>query len=146
MHFLTAAALRIANCRKFLSSGMMQQLVPLFKVSDMRAALKHYTEVLDFNMSDAGDSRDSVVVDLGNGSVAFQITSIEADNLFGSVVYVWVDNVDEYFKKYVTRGLDTSSKANSPVHQGPVDQTWGRREFYVTDADGNTLRFCQRTW
>ncbi|WP_432327650.1 hypothetical protein ACRQ5D_30765 [Mucilaginibacter sp. P25] len=32
----------------------------------------------------------------------------------------------------------------SPVHQGPTDQTWGTREFYVTDTDGNTLRFCQR--
>jgi len=30
------------------------------------------------------------------------------------------------------------------VHLGPVDQTWGTREFYVTDLEGNTLRFMQR--
>jgi len=30
-----------------------------------------------------------------------------------------------------------------PDDLGPTDQTWGTREFYVTDADGNTLRFCQ---
>jgi len=24
---------------------------------------------------------------------------------------------------------------------GPVDQTWGTREMYVRDADGNCLRF-----
>jgi hypothetical protein len=27
------------------------------------------------------------------------------------------------------------------VHEGPIDQSWGMREFYVTDEDGNTLRF-----
>jgi hypothetical protein len=29
------------------------------------------------------------------------------------------------------------------VHAGPIDQTWGTREFYVDDPDGNTLRFTQ---
>jgi hypothetical protein len=29
------------------------------------------------------------------------------------------------------------------VHEGPIDQTWGTREFYVEDLDGNTLRFTQ---
>jgi hypothetical protein len=39
------------------------------------------------------------------------------------------------------RGLVRPKKENSPVHEGPVNQTWGNREFYVTDEDGNTLRF-----
>jgi len=30
------------------------------------------------------------------------------------------------------------------VHQGPVDQTWGAREFYADDPSGNTVRFIQR--
>jgi hypothetical protein len=30
------------------------------------------------------------------------------------------------------------------VHEGPIEQTWGTREFYVDDPDGNTLRFTQR--
>lgn len=109
----------------------------------MQDALKHYTEVLDFVMTDPDDTADSPVVDLGNGGAAFQLTVIESDRLFGSVANIWVDNVDELFTKYKSRGLNTAHKPNSPVHQGPVDQTWGRREFYVTDADGNTLRFCQ---
>lgn len=29
------------------------------------------------------------------------------------------------------------------VHEGPIDQTWSTREFYVDDPDGNTLRFTQ---
>ena len=119
------------------------KIVPLFKVRNMRAAIAHYTEVLDFEMTDANDSADSCVVDLGNGDAAFQLTVMEGDYLFGSVANVWTDDVDSLFAKYKSRGLDTSGKTGSPVHQGPTDQTWGRREFYVTDADGNTLRFCQ---
>src|SRR5438477_12190220 len=29
------------------------------------------------------------------------------------------------------------------VHEGPIDQSWGTREFYVDDPDSNTLRFTQ---
>jgi catechol 2,3-dioxygenase-like lactoylglutathione lyase family enzyme len=51
-----------------------------------------------------------------------------------------VNNIDNVFKKFVERGLD-----NSAVHRGPVNQTWGVREFYVADPDGNTLRFGEQT-
>jgi len=119
------------------------KIIALLKVSNMRAAIKHYTEVLDFVMTWPEDTPDSPVVDLGHEEMEFQITTHESERLFGSVIYVYVSDVERLFAKYKGRGLDTSSKPNSPVHQGPVDQAWGRREFYVTDADGNTLRFCQ---
>jgi len=119
------------------------KVVPLFKVRDMRAALVHYTEVLDFQLAFPDESAESCVVDLVNGDAALQLTTLEGDYLFGSVANVLVDNVDALFAQYKRRGLDTSGKKDSPVHQGPVDQSWGRREFYVTDADRNTLRFSQ---
>lgn len=119
------------------------QFIPLFKVRDMRSAIRHYTEVLDFVMTWPEDTPDSPVVDLGHEHMELRLTTHESERLFGSVVYVWVDNVDALFAKFKGRGLDTSAKPNSPVHTGPVDQTWGRHEFYVTDADGNTLRYCQ---
>jgi len=118
------------------------KLIPLFKVRDMRAAIRHYTEVLDFVMSCPEDTPDSPVIDLGHEQMELQITTHENERLFGSSVYVWVTDIDSLFTKYKSRGLNTD-KPGSPVHQGPTDQTWGRREFYVTDVDGNTLRFCQ---
>ena len=118
------------------------KIIPLLKVSDMQAAIRHYSEVLDFVMTCPEDTVDSPVVDLGHEEMEFQITTYESDRLFGSVIYVWVDDVDSLFSKYKGRGLNTN-RPNSPVHQGPIDQSWGRREFYVTDANGNTLRFCQ---
>jgi uncharacterized glyoxalase superfamily protein PhnB len=118
-------------------------IIPLFKVHDMSAAIRHYTEVLDFVMTWPEDTADSPVVDLGHEQLELQITTLESNQLFGSAAYAWVEDVDALFARFKARGLDTAAKPNSPVHQGPVDQTWGRREFYVTDADGNTLRYCQ---
>lgn len=119
------------------------KIIPLFKVRDMREALTHYTKVLDFEKTCPEDTPESPVVDLGHEQTELQITTHESGALFGSVANVWGGDVDRLFAKYISRGLDTTQQKNSPVHQGPVDQTWGRREFYVTNADGNTLRFCQ---
>lgn len=116
------------------------KIVPLFKCSDMREAIDFYTGILDFIIKYPG-APDDGVTDLVNGNAELQLTVFEGGRLFGSVANVCVADVDELFKKYKQRGLDTSGKEGSPVHQGPVDQSWGRREFYVTDSDGNTLRF-----
>lgn len=119
------------------------KFIPLFKVRDMATALRHYTQVLDFVMTWPDDTMDSPVIDLGHREMELQITTHESERLFGSVVNVWVDDVDSLFALYKSHGLNAADKPNSPVHQGPINQTWGRREFYVTDPDGNTLRFCQ---
>lgn len=109
----------------------------------MRTAIRHYTEVLDFVMTWPEDTPESAVVDLGHEETELQLTTHESDRLFGSVVNIFVDDVDTLFFKYKSRGLITTGRPDSPVHMGPVNQTWGRREFYVTDIDGNTLRFGQ---
>ncbi|AQG81061.1 bleomycin resistance protein [Spirosoma montaniterrae] len=117
------------------------KLIPLFKCRNIREAIAFYTGILDFQLKYPEASADDGVVDLVQGEVELQLTVFEADSLFGSVVNIRVDEVDALFQKYVERGLDTTGKADSPVHQGPIDQSWGRREFYVTDPNGNTLRF-----
>ena len=62
------------------------------------------------------------------------------------MIAVMTDDVDGVFRKFRARGLQTPGDPNVPaeeVHQGPVDQNWGTREFYVQDPDGNSLRFTQ---
>ena len=66
------------------------------------------------------------------------------DGVAGQALVVDVAEVDSLFETFRARGLDPSTRPESPVHQGPVDQTWGTREFYVDDPDGNTLRFTRR--
>ena len=55
------------------------------------------------------------------------------------------DDVDARFRKLRRRGLQTPGNPEAPqaVHEGPLEQTWGTREFCVEDPDGNTLRFTQ---
>jgi catechol 2,3-dioxygenase-like lactoylglutathione lyase family enzyme len=57
-----------------------------------------------------------------------------------------VDDVDAVFRRVRARGLKTPGDPDVPaqeVHQGPLDQTWGTREFYVEDPDGHSVRFTQ---
>ena len=107
----------------------------------MKEAISFYTNILDFKMKYPESSADDRVVNLINGDAGLQLTSLKGDQQMGIAVNTDVDGVDNLFGKYLKRGLDISNKKGSPVHQGRTDQSRGRREFYVTDADGNTLRF-----
>lgn len=71
------------------------------------------------------------------------LSSHRGDGEFGQAVVVTTTNVDAGFHKFRERGMRTPGNPASPVHEGPTDQTWGTREFYVDDPDGNILRFTQ---
>ena len=119
----------------------MTKVIPVIKCSDMKESLRFYSEILDFEIKYEEDTADSPVVDIIRDTAELQLSILSGDGVFGSAVNVRVDDVDKLFMKFLRRGLDISGRDESPVHQGPVDQTWGMREFYVTDPDGNTLRF-----
>lgn len=71
------------------------------------------------------------------------LSSHRGDGEFGQAIVVLTEDVDALFRKFKERGLETPGNPDSPVHEGPTDQTWGTREFWVDDPDGNTLRFTQ---
>jgi catechol 2,3-dioxygenase-like lactoylglutathione lyase family enzyme len=114
--------------------------IPIMRCKSMRESLLFYTRVLDFQVKYAGTTPDEPVITIVNGNAEIQLSVI--DGVMGNPVNVRVDDIDRLFRKYIERGLNTTAKPESPVHQGPVDQTWGMREFYVDDPNGNTLRFC----
>lgn len=119
------------------------KMIPIFRCRSMKEAISFYTGILDFELKEPGASPDDWVVALINGDAELILTSLEGDQKIGIATNVQVQDIDSLFEKYIKRGLDTSNRENSPVHQGPFNQSWGNREFYVTDADGNTLRFLQ---
>ena len=127
----------------FAGKSAVMQMVPIFRCTDMKRAITFYTEILDFQLYEPGASADDVVVALQNGEAGLLLTILEGDQKIGIAANVLVSDVDSLFRKYTSRGLDQSHRIESPVHLGPVDQSWGNREFYVTDPDGNTLRFVQ---
>jgi catechol 2,3-dioxygenase-like lactoylglutathione lyase family enzyme len=109
----------------------------------MAPSIEFYTRVLDFECVEGrGDIDPSFSVLVREGAPLF-LSSHGGDGGFGQAIVVATDDVDALFRKFVSRGLRTPDNADSPVHEGPMDQTWGTREFYVDDPDGNTLRFVQ---
>ncbi len=115
------------------------RIVPILKCRDLARSIAFYTETLDFELVDPQDT--GPVIEVRHGDAEIQLSTMGGDGMFGTAINVWVDDVDERFRTYVARGLDVTNRPESPVHTSPVDQTWGTRELYVTDPDGNTLRF-----
>jgi|SRR6185436_9968951 len=113
------------------------KIIPLFWVSNIKEALAFYTEVLDFELKYPDEPLEDWGVEVVNGDAELQLSS--TDGTQGVTVNVYVDDVDHLFARYINRGLKTPG--GTGVHHAPISQTWGRREFYVEDADGNTLRF-----
>jgi len=119
-------------------------IIPTVRCSRMAASIAYYTTVLDFECveggSDGGDPSFSVLMREGD---RLFLSSHSGDGEFGQAIVVLTENIDALFRKFRERGLKTPGNPESPVHEGPIDQTWGTREFYVDDPDGNTLRFTQ---
>lgn len=114
--------------------------VPLLRCGNMDEAISFYTTILDFKLKYPDDPDREWVAVIVNGEA--EILLAKMDGRPQIPVYISVDDVDVVFNKYVGRGLKVPNNPDSPVHSGPIDQTWGLREFYVDDPAGNTLRFA----
>ncbi|HEY1808049.1 MAG TPA: glyoxalase superfamily protein [Acidobacteriaceae bacterium] len=121
------------------------KIVPVIKSGNLERSVAFYTKVLDFERKwPDEEERETAngVAHLTRHGAELQISRHAGDGAFGSLNRVFVDDVDERCATFRARGLDTTSRPESPVHTAPIDQTWGLREFAVTDPDGNGLLFC----
>ena len=124
--------------------------VPVFYSSDLVRSLAFYTGVLEFELR-YPEYRELAmrngVVDLVCDGAIVQLSRHMGYQPTASSANLELETpgqVDEAFARYTARGLDQSHRIESPVHLAPLDQTWGTREVYVDDPDGNTL--CLRAW
>ena len=119
-------------------------IIPTVRCRSMARTLDFYTTVLDFDLVD-GQRADPGFGMLQREGHHLFLSSHSGDGALGQAVVVTTDDVDALFKRLRARGLKTPGDPDAPraVHEGPLDQTWGTREFYVDDPDGNTIRFVQ---
>jgi uncharacterized glyoxalase superfamily protein PhnB len=114
----------------------VKRVVPIIKVEDIRLALDFYCSLLgfieDFHYSITPDGPAYVGVSLDGHQL--HLSTASGDGLTGTATYYYVDDVDALYAAFRARGL-----AKAAIE--PTDQTWGMRELYVCDPDGNTLRF-----
>lgn len=121
----------------------VRRAVPILNVTNMRAAVDFYCAVLGFtaDVSDAAAADGPAYASVSLDGNEVHLSTCAGDGVRGTAVYFYVDDVDALFRRFLERGLRTPGKPDSPVEEGPVDQSWGMREFYVRDPDGNALRF-----
>ena len=111
----------------------------------METSIAFYTKVLDFECVEHGGHGDPTFSVLMRGGSLLCLSSHAGDGTFGQAIGVLTDNVDALFHRFRARGLKTPGNPDAPaeVHEGPINQSWGTRELYVDDPDGNTLRFVE---
>ncbi len=121
-------------------------IIPTVRCRSMIKSLAFYTTVLDFERVDGDDElEDPSYSMLSRAGDPLILSSHRGDGAFGQAIVITTDSIDELFRKFRERGLHTPGNPDAPraVHEGPIDQSWGTREFYVDDPDHNTLRFTQ---
>jgi catechol 2,3-dioxygenase-like lactoylglutathione lyase family enzyme len=124
--------------------------VPVFYSSDLARSLAFYTGTLDFELrwpAYRDLALSNGVIDLVRDAAILQLSMHMGRNPTPGSVNLELDTpeeVDALFARYTARGLDQSHRTESPVHLAPLDQTWGTRELYIDDPDGNCL--CLRAW
>jgi uncharacterized glyoxalase superfamily protein PhnB len=113
--------------------------IPLLHVSNSAAAEEFYCRRLGFRREFAhrGDEAkaDPCYMGLTRDGVWLHVSSFSGDGISGGVVNLIVEDVDALHVELVAQGVRIDS--------GPVDQTWGSREMYVKDGDGNSIRFIK---
>lgn len=118
---------------------MLERAIPVLHVSTAPAAEDFYCGRLGFRRVFAyrvDETRaDPCYLGLARDSVTIHLSSFSGDGVVGGVVNLITDDVDALHREFTAKGVT--------INLAPTDQTWGNREMYVKDADGNTLRFIQ---
>jgi uncharacterized glyoxalase superfamily protein PhnB len=113
--------------------------IPVLHVRSSTAAEEFYCRRLGFRQQFAyrpdPAAPDPCYMGLTRDGVWLHLSSFSGDGVSGGVVYLAVEDVDALHAELIAKGV--------AIGTGPVDQTWGNREMYVSDPDRNSLRFIQ---
>ena len=121
-------------------------IAPFIKCSDIRNSLHFYTNLLDFKVIQAPDpdpeSFMSMYAFLKREGSFVHLSQHAGDGVFGNVIYIRVENIDAKYSEFLDNGLKIQEK--SGIAMEPIEQSWGMKEFYIVDPDGNRIRFGQQ--
>ncbi len=116
---------------------MLKSAIPLLHVSNASRSEEFYCRQLGFTLEFAhrpeGIAADPCYMSVNRDGIWLHLSSFSGDGVSGAVVNLIVDDVDALHAELIGKGV--------AIAVGPVDQTWGTREIYVKDADGNSIRF-----
>ena len=120
---------------------MFKLAIPVMHVSSSVAAEEFYCKRLGFRQEFAyrvdSSKPDPCYMGLVRDDAWVHLSSFSGGGVCGGVVRLEVDDVDALHAELGKKGVR--------IDTGPVDQTWGTREMYVKDTDGNSIRFIRST-
>ena len=118
---------------------MFKLAIPVLHVSSSAVAKEFYCNGLGFSPQFAyrvdEAKPDPCYMGLTRDGVWLHVSSFSGDGVSGGVVFLLVEDVDALHTELVAKGV--------PIDLKPTDQTWGNREMYVKDPDGNSIRFIR---
>jgi uncharacterized glyoxalase superfamily protein PhnB len=118
---------------------LLKLAIPVLHVTNSAVAAEFYCNGLDFRQDFAhrGDETmpDPCYIGLSRDETRLHVSSFSGDGVSGGVVFLLVDDVDGLDEELIRKGVR--------IDLEPTDQTWGNREMYVKDPDGNSIRFVQ---
>jgi len=116
---------------------MLQTAIPVIHVIEAARAQRFYLRRLGFKLlhCDRPGLTDPCYLTIERDGARLHVTSYKDGVAGGSSVYIYVDDVDSLHEELTINGV--------AIQFPPVDQTWGTREFGVTDPDGNRILFGQ---
>ncbi len=118
---------------------MFKHAIPVVRVKSSSRAEEFYCGLLGFELRFAyrpdQSSLDPCYMGLVRDTAAVHVSSFAGDGIAGAAVYLLVDDVDAIARELKDNGATVTLEQ--------TDQTWGNREMYVEDPDGNSVRFVQ---
>ena len=118
---------------------MFKDAIPVLHVGSSEVAEEFYCKRLGFRRQFAyridESKADPCYMGLVRDEACLHVSSFSGDGASGGVVRFEVEDVDALHAELAGKVVR--------IDTGPVDQTWGTREMYGKDADGNSVRFLE---
>jgi catechol 2,3-dioxygenase-like lactoylglutathione lyase family enzyme len=113
--------------------------IPVLHVSESQAAEDFYCGLLGFERRSCyrphKDRIDPCYLTVHRDGAWLHLSSFRDDSVPGAAVYLLVEDVGEMYEELKGKGVTAALE--------PTDQSWGNREMYVRDPDGNSIRFVE---
>ena len=117
---------------------MFKFAIPVLHVVSSLEAEKFYCKFLGFRQDFVYrpfGGLDPCYMGLVRDTVELHVSSFPGDGGPRGVAFVLVEDVDALHAELVAKGV--------AISLAPTEQSWGNREMYVNDLDGNNIRFVQ---
>ncbi len=117
---------------------MLKQAIPVLHVSNSTAGEDFYCRKLGFQLEFVyrpTEAQDPCYMGLVRDEAKLHLSSFPGDGVSGGLVYLLVDDVDSLHQELLRKSVR--------IDMSPTHQSWGNREMYVRDGDGNKIAFVR---